>query len=304
MHNRLSGEVSRFFFFLVFSFLAATGLAFASSEPEWAPLPDWVSDIAIPAPVPDQIEQISGGIYFLLWSNQARFDGKTRVEYRRSVRQIVSRSGLESTSSVSVSFRPGIETLRLHRLAIHRNGRIIDLTGKVDFEVFRRERELPDGILNGRLTAFANLPQVRVGDIVEISFSRRYSTVLMSNHFFDAYQETDGDPAAQVETVVKVPEALDLQYKIHGVSMQSEIETSNGVTTYRWLRGPVPPVEPTKSRPDWYASYDFVEVSSISSWADIAAATLGHYPDSVPLPAAMQDDLAVIRSRSGDRKIP
>ena len=256
----------------------------------------------LPEPPADQADLVSGGVHYLLVSRQISYRDRQQTDYRRYVEKIVNSSGLESASTLSFSFSPEKETVRLHSMVIYRDGETIDEKDAVDLHVFRQEDQVADGILDGRKTVLANLPGVRVGDIVEYSFSRSFTTVLMPDDFYAEAWGSYRDPVAQLDFSVRVPEGMKLEYKLHGFSDEPEITTSDGMTTYHWSRRPPPVDPPTKSAPPWFSASDFLEVSSIPSWADIASGTLAHYPKDAEMPAALQDRLEAIRAATDDKK--
>ena len=301
-HHSISKFSCAFSVLFCFLLYAGGNGALAAEAVEWAPAPDWVETVEIPAPLPEHADRVSGGVYYLLVSRQLDYDGSQRTIYRRYAEKIVNSSGLEGVSSLSISFRPDRETLRLHSLIVHRDGETIDLKDAVELHVFRQEDQVSDGVLDGRETAFANLPGIRVGDVVEYSYSHSFRTILMPDDFFAAASASYTQPLARLDVSMRVPEAMELQYRLHGFSEEPEIEVSGGRKTYRWSRLPPPIDPPTLGAPSWYVGWNFLEVSSIGSWADIAAGTLLHYPRDAELPAALRDRLEAIRAATDDRK--
>lgn len=288
-------------FVLTLTWISIPAHAWAGETVDWTPVPDWVSDTPIPEPVEEHLDTVSGGIYYLLTSRQYRLDGARRVDFLRNAKTVVNRSGLEASSTIQIEFRPGFETLEFHRLAIHRGNETVDLTGKVEFEIFRRETELHDGVLDGRLTAYADLPQIKVGDIIETAYSRSYTPILMPDHFSSLLRESFSDPSARIETVFSMPEKLKASYAVHGASGEPEITNANGFTTYRWSRSGVPGTESGNS-PDWFVPYDLVEISTVKSWRDVAESMLAHYPDDRKLPEPIIAKLEAIKAESADKK--
>src|SRR5437764_116002 len=82
-----------------------------------APSPAWVKPLAMP----DQLapNQESAGTYFLLVDRQVNVD--RRAFYYHDIRKITSEDGVQSGTSVSVSFNPAFERLSLHTLRVIRN---------------------------------------------------------------------------------------------------------------------------------------------------------------------------------------
>lgn len=302
MGDRLPKFLFNLPFFLTVLFLTGFGGVLAGEGVERAPTPDWIVTTPIPEPLPEHADEISGGTYYLLLAEHGSHDGQTRTDYFRYAKKIINRNGLEDSSSLSLSYRPGIERLQLHGIALHRDGETIDLTDVVDLQRFRREDRLSGGILDGRITVFANLPGVRVGDIVEYAYSYSYSTIMMPEHFYDSWTASYSQPVARLEFSMRVPEEFDLQFRLHGFSEAPEVTVSDGMRTYRWSR--TPPIDPlTKSAPYWYDAGASLDASSIGSWGDIVKASLPGYPENADLPEAFRAKLEAIRAETDDRRV-
>ena len=253
------------------------------------PAPDWISETDIIGSAPDNMGTTPGGLDSLLFSRQVYFDGETRQEFYRSATKITSRAGLENGGALSFDFRPGLEEIRLHSLRVYRDNEIIDLTQTAEFSLLRRETELERGILDGRMTAFTNLPDVRVNDIVEFAYSRTYRTVLMGNHFFDTFTMSFSVPVGMLEYRLTVPEQLALQIRANrsGIS-PATIEESDGFRKYSWTIRNTPVYNAEEHAPTWHIPYDYIEISSIKKWDDISIDLSEFYPDALELPSPLK----------------
>ena len=268
-----------------------------------SPLPNWVSDIAVPAPLEPRYDQLQDGRYFLLASYQHRFLNQKRYNYSRYAIKIVNREGLENNSNITFSFRPDIDEVTIHRLIIHRDGREIDLLDQINFEVFQRENDLERGILDGTLTAFANIPSVRVGDTIEYAFSRDYKSILMSDEFYTDFNSSFSVPVGTVEYRVIVPQELNLQTNYLGKVHKPTVEKISDEQIYTWLLEDLDPVISEDNTPSWYPTYDSIEVSSITSWSDVISDSISHYPPVDELPQSFKEKIEAIRAKYADPKL-
>ncbi|MGD2133587.1 MAG: DUF3857 domain-containing protein, partial [Maricaulaceae bacterium] len=142
------------------------------------PTPNWVADAAIPEKREMRLAAASDGVYNLVYDTQVRREPDAVVTYSRRATEIFDRSGLESEGRLSFGFDPSEEELRVHAVRIIRDGVVHDRLDDLHFTIARREQDLDNGIVDGNLTAFAEIPDVRVGDIVEYEVSWRASSLL------------------------------------------------------------------------------------------------------------------------------
>lgn len=283
---------------------AALAAAFAQEAGEVgkAPASDWITDVAIPASDAENEAQVSDGVYYLLVSRQIRQQGSERQQYQRFARKITNRSGLESGAAISVDFRPRIETLTFHTVRIHRGDTVIDLLDDLAFSVFQRETDLEKGVLDGRLTAFVNLPTVKVGDVVEFAYSRVYQAILMGNDLFASFQLNYSSPVGLTQARIIVPDGLKIRYRETAGQSEPVIATKDGETSYTWLVRDPEPVGWEDDTPRWYDPYHTVEVGTAESWRQIAEHSLEFYPRVASLPARFEAKLDDIAKQTSDPK--
>ncbi|MEP6868807.1 MAG: DUF3857 domain-containing protein [Novosphingobium sp.] len=75
--------------------------------------------------------------------------------------------------NVSITWNPASGAPTVHIIKIYRGGESIDVLGKVSFEILRREDQLDAAKLDGFLTAVLRVPDLRVGDELEVGLTTR-----------------------------------------------------------------------------------------------------------------------------------
>lgn len=106
----------------------------------------------------------------LVFDQQIRFEpGKTST-YSDIAYRIASPELLTALGTLQAEWMPDKGDMKVHRVEIRRDGKIIDLIGEgARFEVLRREQRLEQRTLSGALTATMSLPGIRVGDVIRLS---------------------------------------------------------------------------------------------------------------------------------------
>ncbi|MGX9573195.1 DUF3857 domain-containing protein [Mesorhizobium sp. f-mel] len=128
---------------------------------------DWIEPVALPKADPQFDSQIKNGISNLLSDYQIRKRPGGLEVFDRYAYKIVDRTGLERGASISFEFDPATSEVTVNWIDIIRDGVVIKHLSDADFDVFRRERDAEKGLFDGWLTAYLNLNDVRVGDIVD-----------------------------------------------------------------------------------------------------------------------------------------
>ena len=113
------------------------------------------------------------GIAITRLLDDIQFNSDTRGCYNRIAYRIENPAGLDHGSQVLANFSPDSEDLQIHKIQVFREGILTERTGEGDFNTIQRELNLETSlVLDGALTVVKVLHDVRVGDIIDFSFSR------------------------------------------------------------------------------------------------------------------------------------
>lgn len=132
------------------------------------PIPAWVH-VSDAMPVPED----AGGLVFVRRQDtlvhldeqgQAQFSGfRTRILHPRAL----------ELGNLSITWNPSSGPPVVHDITIHRGAESIDVLKEAKFEILRREDQLETAVLNGNLTAVLRVPDLRVGDELEVDLTVR-----------------------------------------------------------------------------------------------------------------------------------
>ena len=285
---------------LMVALLAGDGPA-AALPPgvERAPAPGFVQTLALPAPRESRLRQVDGGSYDLLYDTQVRIDGGVETTYRRHIYKVVNRSGLESAAQQQASFDPSFDKLVIHAVRIVRDGRMIDLTGAVDVDSMRRESALDDGVVTGVRTVVMRLPDVRVGDIIDTSWSWVSRPPLWPGHYFGTGQLDWSVPVEVTHFRVDLPSATPaVVFRYRGAPPAAVVRAA-GRTVYDWKTVDPDPIEDEKGTPVWFQPWQRVSLSTMRSWRDVVDWALPLYRAADSFPSALEREAARIEREGG-----
>ena len=271
----------------------------------FAPAPDWVRTQAFVRPEKLDPSLAPWGFYTWLMDDQARLDVRPQ-RYNRTIEEVVNLSALQELANVSVPFNPYHDDLTLHHVRILRGDQIIEVDVESRFLVLRREREFERLVLDGRWTLTVALPDVRVGDIIDMAMT------------------LSGDPACfQGEFTIPVP----LQNVVHwhrrharlllppdrkiyvqpfpaGGAQPQVSALADGYSEIRFDESSVPACAYEPGMPGWVMPARGVFASSLNSWErvnDVMRAGFegdDDYPDGLlQVIAELEADHAAIADR-------
>ena len=190
---------------------AATDLPAGVSR---GPAPAWIDPVDVAAIAP---AAASDGVAYVLVDDQVSILGDEPVEYRRLVYDVVDREGLEDAGRTPIGFQPDYQRIALHGLIVERAGARGDRSADVRAELLRRETNADAGMLDGQRTLELFLPDVRVGDRLDISYSVIGRNPVFGDDFHAARNMGYGQGIGMRRIVAFAPASRALFARANGV---------------------------------------------------------------------------------------
>ena len=272
--------------------LATAGLA----DDYTGPAPDWVISAPSNEPRGDRLAQASGGLYYLTSDRQVKWQPEQQVSFKRLVYKIIDRAGLEAGAQILESFDPTHESVKFHKIVVHRDRAALDQLGNVKIEVYRREQDLDKGIVDGHLTAHANIPDVRIGDVIEYEISTTSRPELDLDHFQGGFYTRWTVPVAYTRYRVLLPSQKRLYTRSFSTGAEVRENVANGITAYEWVIEDPEPLSDEQEVPAWEIR-SAVLLLTMNSWRDVSKLLAPHYRPGKELPADFRTRLdAIARS--------
>ncbi|WP_297320287.1 DUF3857 domain-containing protein [Novosphingobium sp.] len=130
------------------------------ARPAWAVVSE-------PLPVPDQVR---GPIFNRRQNVQTHLDKNGEWVFVDYLVKLGDSNALQ-LGNLALSWDPAAGTPTVHSIRVIRNGVERDVLAGSKFEILRREDQLEASMLTGRLTAVMRVPDLRVGDELEVSYT-------------------------------------------------------------------------------------------------------------------------------------
>lgn len=163
---------------LIFSMLlSAAAPALANPAPNIAPAPSWVR--RLPVRVPNDTSALP--VRVLLFDQQVDLTRGSIARFSEVAATVQTAAGL-GAGNISLTWRPDVDTITVHALTITRAGKTIDVLAKQKFTVIRRETNLEQATLDGRLTASLLIDGVEVGDIIDLATTTVSRDPMLAGH--------------------------------------------------------------------------------------------------------------------------
>lgn len=259
-------------FFLTAFLALVPAAAFASSYGDFdvAPAPAWAEPAAVDFAAATPRDVARFGIHDLLLDHQVRVTGSEDSHFHRTVRKVLSPSGVQNASELSFDFDPSFERLVLHSISIVRDGRTVNALKPGEVRVIEKEDDSADRIYDGELTALVFVDDVRPGDVLDFSWSIVGRNPLLGGRFVDEIDFSPSVPAAHIRHRILWPATRTLHYRASAPDLVPAVEDHDGVRTFSWEQRNVEPIELEDDAPAWYEPWRFVQLSEFDGWNAVA----------------------------------
>jgi hypothetical protein len=278
--------------------------AWAADKPLFGPPAAWVDVAPIP-PAPS--EEGAPAVQMILDDNQSRLDPAGDAFYSRRVFKVLKPEGLGSVKSMNIIWSPKSDTVTIHSLKIIRGGQTIDLLGDgKDVLVLRRETNLEQASLDGRLTASRQIDGLQTGDVLDFAYTRVHADPVVKGHSFEAQQLNFAGVAGRYRTVVSWPRGVAVQWKTTPGFPAPQVAQKDGRTVLCLDEANAIAPKAPIGAPLRFRRVGLLEASSFKSWQDVSKlmaplfAEASQISPNSPI-AALADQIAAKYARPEDR---
>jgi len=284
------------------SVLAVGSAARADDKPAYGPPAPWVKVAEVPAPPGDDQ---APAVQAVLDDTQALLGQEGLFRYVRRIARVTKPEGL-SSGSRTITWQPDRDKVTLHGLAIIRDGQRIDvLKNGEDVLVLRREKDLERAMLDGRMTASIQIKDLRVGDMVDWSFSIERRDPILGPRVSDF--ERMGWPGAIGRYRVRMlwADGTPLAWKTTAGFPDPKIGRADGLNELVVDQtGTIAPKPPTGAPPR-FRQVGEIQAATYRGWADVVAPMAPLYDEAVRLKpdSPLKAEIAAIAAASPDPKV-
>nr|WP_031340376.1 DUF3857 domain-containing protein [Xanthomonas maliensis] len=267
----------------------------ASEAPTMAPAPGWVVADAVADTV-----QGAGGLRYELVSDQVDLTGRRPQWYRRISYTVQREKSLDDAGQIAIDYQPQYQQLVLNSLEVWRDGKRLDLSRTAHYARLRRESGLEDGLIDGAATLSITLPDLRVGDRVDYGVTITGSNPVFGQGYYDVFDARYGVPLGERRVRVRYPATLPLRWRVGAPGFSKRVQREGEVTVLDISAKALPGVHSEDDTPRGVDPYGVIELSTASSWRQVANWAVGLYPRTFSDRKVADRIAETLQLRSGD----
>jgi hypothetical protein len=232
----------------------------------YAPTPAWVKapPAATDAPTPP-----GAPVRVVYFDQQVRTGLRGEEIYQAYRIEILTPEAL-AAGNITINWAPASDEITVHRLAITRDGKPIDVLATQKFSIIQRENNLEQAMLDGNLTATLQTAGLQVGDELEFTVTRlsRDPNVGAQSQGFLQFPIVGARGAYRLRVVQ--PKDRAMAYRA-SADLPAAVVTDLGTETDRQylLTDPASAIIP-EGAPPRYGAVRQVQFSSYPDWAAVS----------------------------------
>lgn len=278
------------FSFLIFLVAYQFGHSQVTIDPE----PSWIVTETYNPSVEIPTNDINGGAYLLLYTEQV--NSVLEESYVKSVAKAVAYSGIQNISTVVADYDPTYQKLRFHNVEVIRNGIVINKLSFQEIQTARRETNAENFIYDGTISAFINIPDVRIDDIVLYSYSIKGFNPIQKGKFSSSFTLNSSEAIDKLS--VHIFSAKELKYQVLNSDLDTKHSLNNGIHHYEWSLEKIPAMVLEDFTPTWYIQNAMVLVTEYTNWNEVISWGQDIFTFNEPLNKELQTIVAQIKNSS------
>jgi Domain of Unknown Function with PDB structure (DUF3857) len=225
--------------------------------------------------------------YWLYDIQSDRRDGRDLV-YVEHVFEPKSPSLLGEAGRFQINFNPEFQRMSIHRVELLREGKWQNRLLPERISLARRESEFEQDMTDGSVTALIVLDDVRVDDVIRVSYSIAGSNPILAGQTADWINFSWRNPTLRSSLRVLYDPGAKFRFHRENIDAQPRIRHTADATEVRFEASALPATVVEDSYPAWYQPYPIAHIAPERGWDDVVAWALPLYPAHA---AAFDDDL-------------
>ena len=265
--------------------------------------PAWIRTDPDPT-VPDGAldELTDDGVLRVLLDRQVSLMEPGVATYTHVVQRALTRAGAERVANLAIEFDPDDERLEIHTIRIRRGGSFIEFARPGAMQLLRRETKLERLAINGRLTASIVVPELRVGDELEVAATHHAALAVLSGRHagwlvFDARH-----PWLEMRLRLLHPKTRPIALKAFNSPPPPDVIPFADGQDLRWSLIAQKRLPAEDLVPPWAINRPCYQFSEFTTWNEVAQIFVSHY-QADELPPEIEAARAAIAAKSTDPSV-
>lgn len=230
-------------------------------------LPSWCEEVKYNKDYIANENYRTEGISYLL--SDAQINLVTQEFYTRLSVKITEENGLHQVSSLVINYDSTYQTAKFLTINIIRNGQVINVLKKQKPELIRRERNLEYGLIDGLLTSYLEVNDLRIGDILDYSYVVKGINPIIKDYILINQNTCYILPIGKVHICIVTGVNNNYKYQLKNGAPKPLIKKGDSVIRYIWNINNPEVINIEQDIPSWYNPIPSIQFSSNTNWEQL-----------------------------------
>jgi hypothetical protein len=243
-----------------------------------APPPTWVSE----RPLEQDTTGNPASNRYLLVDHQYHLE--RHQSYLRTVRKLDTIKAVRTAGQFRIEFDPRCDRLVIHSLAVVRGEQRAENARMERLRLLQREAGLESLVIEGLLTVVALLEDVRVGDVLDLSYTLESRSRIFPNHFSFWRPLPEHTPIQTFHLSARFTSGRALQWKSNDPNLKPDIREAEGETEWKWTTSIIPIEDEESHLLAWHRVGKWIQISGFASWAEVVSGFAAAWEEDLECP--------------------
>jgi hypothetical protein len=184
------------------------------------------------------------------------------------VLRLLNSAGLSKYSQLEISFNPAYQTLRLHSLKVIRDGVARELADRVYVRMVQQEEQLASDIHDGKITAVLIPEDIRVGDIIDYSYTIEGRNPIFGDRHFGASPLNFDVPVDKLALRI-LTDSDRFLFRSVGAELKPSTRRMNRLREYSLVQTDIAKVIDEGETPPEHSPFAWIDYSEYDNWHDV-----------------------------------
>lgn len=208
--------------------------------------------------------------YSMLLIDQQHHASRGEVYYRE-VRRLETRQAVHEFGQWRLNFDPGTQKVVIHALAVLRNGNAMEHAQPERLRFLQREGQLEWLVIDGWITVFVVMEDVRMGDLIDMSYTIHTTPRFLKDRAWLLATVPTRIALRAFHLSVRFATGRPMQWKSNEETFAPAVCEWDGETEWSWKKENVPLAVPEPNVPSWHITDTWVQVTDCRSWSEVAS---------------------------------
>nr|WP_319399137.1 DUF3857 domain-containing protein [uncultured Carboxylicivirga sp.] len=250
------------FLLLIISFIVNFSSLFSQTLPGWCEKVNYDKEF-----IANEHNRTQGVSYLL---SDVQVNLVKEEVYTRLSLKITEENGLRQASSLVMTYDSTYQDAKFLMIKIIRSGKVINVLKNQKPELIRRERSLEYGLIDGILTSYIEVNDLRVGDILDYSYVVKGFNPIIKGFYLFNQNTSFTVPIGKIHICYITDGSNNSEFQLKNGAPKPQIKKGNNSIRYIWEINNPEVISFEQDIPSWYNPIPSILFSAKTTWECLA----------------------------------